>query len=143
MIAIPGYATPTNRLFGANPGLRSRFPFQLEFSSCEPQDVVEIAQLFAKRFHVVIEPATLASFSATAEWLCTTPNTRPGEPDKLIDLAGNSRFVRTVIEQATRKAKVCIASDPSVDLLTAGVSKISTITRGDIDGALTDVLAAL
>ena len=134
---------PMNRLFGANPGLRSRFPFQLEFSSCEPQDLVEIAQLFARRFHIVIEPAALSSFSATAEWLCTTPNTRAGEPDKLIDLAGNGRFVRTVIEQATRKAKARIASDPTVDILTADLSKISTITMPDIDGALTDVLTAL
>ena len=63
MIAMAGYATPMNRLFGANPGLRSRFPFQLEFSSCEPQDSVEIAQLFARRFHIVIEPAALSSFS--------------------------------------------------------------------------------
>ena len=143
MIAMAGYATPMNRLFGANPGLRSRFPFQLEFSSCEPQDLVEIAELFARRFHIVIEPAAVSRFAATAEWLCTTLNTHAGEPDKLIDLAGNGRFVRTVIEQATRKAKARIASDPTVDILTADLSKISTITLSDIDGALTDVLTAL
>ena len=68
MIAMAGYATPMNRLFGANPGLRSRFPFQLEFSSCEPQDLVEIAELFARRFHIVIEPAAVSRFAATAEW---------------------------------------------------------------------------
>ena len=143
MIAMAGYATPIRLMFSANPGLRSRFPFQLEFPSCEPQDTVEIAQLFARRFHIVIEPAALSSFSTTTEWLCTTPNTRPGEPEKLIDLAGNGRFVRTVIEGATRKAKARMASDPSVDLLTADESKIRTITRPDIDGAMTDVLAAL
>jgi len=143
MIAMAGYATPIRLMFGANPGLRSRFPFQLEFPSCEPQDTVEIAQLFAKRFNIVIEPAALVSFSRTTEWLCTTPNTRPGEPEKLIDIAGNGRFVRTVIEGATRKAKARMASDPSVDLLTADESKIRTITRADIDGAMTDVLAAL
>lgn len=143
MIAMAGYAAPIRLMFNANPGLRSRFPFQLEFPSCEPQDTVEILQLFARRFHIVIEPAALASFSTTAEWLCTTPNMRPGEPDKLIDLAGNGRFVRTVIEGATRKAKARMASDPSVDLLTADESKVRTITRPDIEGALTDVLAAL
>lgn len=143
MIAMAGYGTPIRLMFSANPGLRSRFPFQLEFPSCEPQDTVEIAQLFAKRFHIVIEPAALNSFSATAQWLCTTSNARPGEPEKLIDLAGNGRFVRTVIEGATRKAKARMASDPSVDLLTADESKIRTITRADIDGAMTDVLAAL
>ncbi|MEB3980204.1 AAA family ATPase [Mycobacterium sp. 663a-19] len=143
MIAMAGYATPMTRMFGANPGLRSRFPFQLEFSSCEPPDLVEIAQLFARRFHIVIEPVALTSFSTTAEWLCTTPNTGDGEPNKLIDVAGNGRFVRTVIEAATRKAKARMAADPTVDLLTADEGKIRTITRNDIDGAITDVLAAL
>lgn len=143
MIAMAGYATPMTRMFGANPGLRSRFPFQLEFSSCEPPDLVEIARLFARRFHIVIEPAALASFSTTAEWLCTTPNTGDGEPNKLIDVAGNGRFVRTVIEAATRKAKARMAADPTVDLLTADEGKIRTITRNDIDSAITDVLAAL
>ena len=143
MIAMAGYATPLRLMFGANPGLRSRFPFQLEFPSCEPQDTVEIAQLFATRFNIVIEPAALSSFSATAEWLCTTPNTGDGEPHKLIDVAGNGRFVRTVIEAATRKAKARMAADPTVDLLTADETKIKTITRNDIDGAMTDVLAAL
>ena len=67
MIAMAGYATPNEQaMFGANPGLRSRFPFQLEFPSCEPQDPVEIAQLFAKRFHIVIEPAALSSFSSNS-----------------------------------------------------------------------------
>ncbi len=143
MIAMAGYATPIRTMFEANPGLRSRFPFQLEFPSCEPQDTVEIAQLFAKRFKIVIEPSALASFSVTTEWLCTTPNTRESEPGKLIDVAGNGRFVRTAIEAATRKAKARMASDPSVDLLTADESKIRTITKADIDGAITDVLAAL
>ncbi|MGH3966640.1 MAG: AAA family ATPase [Mycobacterium sp.] len=143
MIAMAGYATPMNRLLGANPGLRSRFPFQLEFSSCEAEDLVKIAELFARRFHIVIEPAALSRFTATAQWLCTTPSTRPGDPDMLIDVAGNGRFVRTVMEQATRKAKARMAADPAVDLLTADLSKISTITLPDIDGALTDVLTAL
>lgn len=126
----------------ANPGLRSRFPFQLEFTSCDTDDLVRIAELFAARFHVAIEPSALSRFSSNAEWLCNTPSTRPGEPHMLIDVAANGRFARTVIEQALRKAKARIAADPTVDLLTADLSSISTITLADMDAALTDVLAA-
>jgi hypothetical protein len=145
MIAMAGYAAPMNRLLGANPGLRSRFPFQLEFSSCNGEDLVAIAQLFAKRGHVTIEPAALERFAVVAKWLCATPNTRPDEPDLelLVDVAGNGRFVRTVIEQATRKAKARMASDPTVDLLTADLSAISMVTLADMEAALKDVLAAL
>lgn len=142
MIAMAGYASPMNRLLSANPGLRSRFPFQLEFTSCDTDDLVRIAELFAARFHVAIEPSALSRFSSNAEWLCNTPSTRPGEPHMLIDVAANGRFARTVIEQALRKAKARIAADPTVDLLTADLSSISTITLADMDAALTDVLAA-
>jgi len=145
MIAMAGYAAPMNRLLGANPGLRSRFPFQLEFSSCNGEDLVAIAQLFAKRGHVTIEPAALERFATVAKWLCATLNTRPDEPDLelLVDVAGNGRFVRTVIEQATRKAKARMASDPTVDLLTADLSAISLLTADDMEAALKDVLMAL
>lgn len=143
MIAMAGYASPMNRLLSANPGLRSRFPFQLEFTSCDTDDLVKIAQLFAARFHVAIEPAALSRFSSTADWLCSTPSTRPGEQQMLIDVAANGRFARTVIEQALRKAKARIAADPTVDLLTADLSSISTITQADIDAALSDVLLSL
>jgi hypothetical protein len=61
----------------------------------------------------------------------------------LIDVAANGRFARTVIEQALRKAKARIAADPTVDLLTADLSSISTITQADIDAALSDVLLSL
>ncbi|MCA4761174.1 AAA family ATPase [Mycobacterium sp. SMC-2] len=143
MIAMAGYAGPMNRLLGANPGMRGRFPFQLEFSSYGADDLVKIAELFARRFHVGIDRAALSRFTATAEWLCSTPSTHPGDPVMLIDIAGNGRFARTVIEQGTRKAKARIAADPTVDLLTADLNSISTITVSDIDGALADVLAAL
>lgn len=143
MIAMAGYARPMNQLKSANPGMRSRFPFQLEFTSCDAEDLVKIAELFAARFHVAIEPAALSRFSSNAEWLCNTPSTRPGDPHMLIDIAANGRFARTVIEQALRKAKARVAADPSVDLLHADLSSISTITQADMDAALTDVLTAL
>ena len=145
MIAMAGYAAPMNRLLGANPGLRSRFPSQLEFDSYSAEDLVDIAQLFARRAHVTIEAEALEKFTTIAKWLCTTPNTRRDEPDLelLIDVAGNGRYARTVVEKATRKAKARTASDPGVDLLTADLSVISMIMLADMDVALSDVLTAL
>lgn len=143
MIAMAGYAEPMNRLLGANPGLRGRFPFQLEFSSSSAGELTQIAQLFAKRFHVMIDPAALTRFTASAEWLCGTPSMRLGEPYLMVDEAANGRFARTVIEQATRKAKARVAADPTIDLSTADLSELSTITAADMQSALHDVLAGL
>lgn len=142
MIALAGYAAPMNLLLAANPGLRSRFPYQLEFASSTADELLQIAELFAVRAHVSIQAEALAHFSAVAQWLCTTPSTGSPDVTLLIDIAANGRFVRTVIDQATRKAKVRNAADPTLDLLTADLDTISAITYTDMESAISDVLAA-
>ncbi len=142
MIALAGYAAPMNLLLSANLGLRSRFPYQLEFTSSTPDELVQIARLFATRSHVNIQAAALEHFSDVAQWLCSTPSTHSPDAAPLIDIAANGRFVRTVIEQATRKAKARNAADPALDLLTADIEEISAITLADMESAITDVLTA-
>lgn len=143
MIALAGYAAPMNMMFTANPGLRGRFPSQLEFTSNSPTELVQIAELFAKRFRLNVHPDALTHLHSVVEWLCTTPATTsdPGAT-WLIDIVNNARFVRSVIEQGTRKAKVRNAADPTIDLLTADLATITAITQPDMASAISDVLAA-
>ena len=142
MIALAGYAAPMNRMLAANPGLRGRFPYQLEFTSNTADELIEIAGLFAARSHVNIRPDAIEHLRDIVDWLCTTPNTVNTDAAFLIDVANNARFVRSVIEQATRKAKVRNAADPSIDLLTADLSAISAIARTDMETATHEVLVA-
>lgn len=139
MIALAGYPTPMNQLLSANPGLRSRFPYQLEFISNTTNEIIQIAQLFAKTSRVTIDPQALQHFTTTTEWLCNTP---ANDQQLLIDIAANGRYARNIIAAATAKMKARNAANPNIDLLTADLESISIITPTDMQSALTEVLTA-
>ncbi len=141
MIALAGYAAPMNLLLSANPGLRSRFPYQLEFVSNTADEIVQIAQLFATNSHVTIDPQALQHFTSITEWLCNTP-ANDQHNQLLIDIAANGRYARNVIASATAKMKARNAADPSIDLLTADLESIRVITLADMQTAITEVLTA-
>ncbi|MGV7254571.1 AAA family ATPase [Mycobacterium kansasii] len=141
MIALAGYAAPMNLLLSANPGLRSRFPYQLEFVSNTADEITQIAQLFAREFRVTISPGALEHFTTVTGWLCTTP-ANDTHNQLLIDIAANGRYARNVLASATEKMKARNASDPSIDLLTADLDAISAITADDMRSAVTEYLTA-
>lgn len=141
MITLAGYAAPMNLLLSANPGLRSRFPYQLEFVSNTANEIVEIAQLFAATAGVTIDPQALQHFTNITEWLCRTP-ANDEHNQLLIDVAANGRYARNVIASATGKMKARNAADPNIDLLTADLDAISIITLADMQTAVTEVLTA-
>ncbi|MGH3556045.1 MAG: AAA family ATPase [Mycobacterium sp.] len=141
MIALAGYAAPMDQLLSANPGLRSRFPYQLEFVSNTADEIVQIAQLFATTSRVTIDPQALQHFTSITEWLCNTP-VNDEQNQLLIDIAANGRYARNVIASATGKMKARNAADPDIDLLTADIDAISVITVADMQTAITEVLTA-
>jgi type VII secretion ATPase EccA len=146
MIALAGYPGGMNRLLSANPGLRSRFPTQLEFTSNGPDELADIATLFATEFRVILADEALYVFHDVARWLTATSTDNSADSSEtLIDIAGNGRFVRNVLGAATKKMKWRVAADPSIDLASldlnsAAFDRARTITHADMASAITDVL---
>ena len=142
LITLAGYAKPMNALLSANPGLRSRFPYQLEFVSNTPAEVTQIAELFAaEAFRVILDPAAVELFRGTAEWLCATP-AHDEYGQHLVDVAGNGRYARNVIAAATAKMKARNASTLGLDLATADFDMVRTVTAADMDAAISTILAS-
>jgi hypothetical protein len=130
-----------NRLLSANPGLRSRFPTQLEFSSYSADELGQIAAKFAKNYRVLVHPEAIATFDRYTGWLTTTPTNNPENPaETLVDIAGNGRYVRNVMSEAVEKMKARIVSDPSIDLATADSDLLRTLVGADMTDALREVL---
>jgi len=138
MIVLAGYAGPMAKLRGANPGWKSRFPNELVFTSYTDDEVVAIARLFASRARFPLDKAADDRLTEAAKWLCTTPNTDPRHPDLewRIDVLGNGRWARNVIGKAVDNAKARCAEDDTIDLLTADLDAIRTITLTDISDAI-------
>ncbi|SPX90526.1 AAA+ family ATPase [Mycolicibacterium chubuense] len=141
MIALAGYANGMNRLLSANPGLRSRFPTQLEFSSYSAEELGQIAAMFAENFRVLVHPGAAATFDRYTSWLTSTSTNNPENPaEMLVDIAGNGRYVRNVVSEAVERMKARIVSDPSIDLATADSDLLRTVVEADMTDALREVL---
>ncbi|WP_241479831.1 AAA family ATPase [Mycolicibacterium neoaurum] len=141
MIALAGYANGMNRLLSANPGLRSRFPTQLEFSSYSAEELGQIAAMFAENFRVLVHPGAAATFDRYTSWLTATSTNNPENPaEMLVDIAGNGRYVRNVVSEAVERMKARIVSDPSIDLATADSDLLRTVVEADMTDALREVL---
>lgn len=143
MIALAGYADGMNRLLSANPGLRSRFPTQLEFSSYSADELGQIAAMFAQNYRVLVHPEAIDTFGRYTSWLTGTATNNPENPaETLIDIAGNGRYVRNVMSEAVEKMKARIVSDPSIDLATADSDLLRTVIDADMTDALREVLVS-
>lgn len=96
-IIFAGYSKEMQELFKSNSGLESRLAFTITFPDYKPEELLEIASLYAKRrgwrLGPGVEEALLERFRAV--------------PD--IGKAGNGRFARNLIEQMERKAAVRIS----------------------------------
>ena len=142
MVALAGYAGGMNRLLSANPGLRSRFPTQLEFISysrdelarsppCSP--LITASSSTPTRSHLPTAHA-LADHNIDQQ-----PRRRS---ETLIDIAGNGRYVRNVMSEAVEKMKARVASDTSIDLATADLNLLRTVTNADMTDAIKGILAS-
>ncbi|NTY62548.1 AAA family ATPase [Mycolicibacterium sphagni] len=143
LIALAGYAEGMNRLLSANPGLRSRFPNKLEFTSYSADELGQIAALFAENYHVLVHPEAVAAFNRYTQWLTATSTSNSEDPtETLIDIAGNGRYVRNVMSEAVELMKARVVADTSIDMATADLDVLRTVTSHDMIGAVTAILAS-
>jgi type VII secretion ATPase EccA len=143
MIALAGYAGGMNRLLSANPGLRSRFPTQLEFSSYSADELGQIAAKFAESYRVFVHPEAVDTFGRYTSWLTTTSTNNPEDPaETLVDIAGNGRYVRNVVSEAVEKMKARVVSDAAIDLATADLNVLRTVVASDMADAIGAILTS-
>ena len=106
VVILAGYTNEMETFLQSNPGLRSRFPFIVEFPDYTPKDMLEILQLQAKSRDYVINPSVYDSLIDLFE-----TKQIPGRND-----SGNGRLVRNLIEEAIRKQSVRLSEDLSADM---------------------------
>ena len=84
-----------------------------------------------------------AAVAPTAEGLSATSTGNPEDPtETLADIAGNGRYVRNVMSEAVETMKARVASDTSIDLATADLDGLRTVTNGDMTDAIKGILAS-
>ncbi|WP_330233001.1 type VII secretion AAA-ATPase EccA [Nocardia sp. NBC_00508] len=144
VVIIAGYDGEIDRLLAANDGLASRFAKRVKFDSYTPQELGEIGQFIAGKRDSEVSDEALALLVAACTGLYEKESTdQSGQPRRAIDLAGNGRFIRNVIEAAEEEREFRLANDETLDLADLDEAVLMRIEADDMRNALTNVLATL
>ncbi|MBH0777578.1 type VII secretion AAA-ATPase EccA [Nocardia bovistercoris] len=144
VVIIAGYDGEIDRLLASNDGLASRFAKRLQFPSYTPEELGQIGGLIAKsRDSELSEDALRLLIEACGGLYRSERTDQSGQQRRGIDLAGNGRFVRNVIESAEEEREFRLANDESVDLSSVDESVLMRIEAPDMEAALVGVLGSL
>ncbi|WP_297628025.1 type VII secretion AAA-ATPase EccA [Nocardia sp.] len=131
VVIIAGYEDQIDRFLTSNDGLASRFTKRVRFSSYNADELVQIADHIAgKKDSILSESAIEVLRARCAELL---EQSRDGR--RLIDLVGNGRFVRNVIEAAEAERDYRFTREDA-DLTQLTDEELMTLSAADLTAAL-------
>ncbi|GAB2559222.1 type VII secretion system ESX-3 AAA family ATPase EccA3 [Nocardia heshunensis] len=131
VVVIAGYEDQIDRFLASNDGLASRFTKRIRFSSYDPDELVQIADHIAHNKDSILAPEAREALRRRCAHLSQA--TRNGR--RLIDLAGNGRFVRNVVESAESERDYRFTREHT-DVALMSDEELMTISVDDIAAAL-------
>ncbi|MEV0540282.1 type VII secretion AAA-ATPase EccA [Nocardia salmonicida] len=144
VVIIAGYDGEIDRLLTANDGLASRFSKRLQFPSYTPDELGQIGRVIAsKRDSELSDDASALLVEACAHLYAHESTDQSGQPRRGVDLAGNGRFIRNVIEASEEEREFRLANDDSLDLSAVDESVLMRIEEPDMRTALSSLLSTL
>jgi hypothetical protein len=133
VVVIAGYSADIDRLLESNDGLRSRFSTRIEFDSYTPEEIVDIAKVIA-----VGSDSTLSEDAAKRVLeAATLLSQRELNGKPALDIAGNGRYARQLVEAGEQVRDMRLARSPDVDSL--GDEQLSEINGDDMAAAISAV----
>jgi type VII secretion ATPase EccA len=133
VVIIAGYGSDIDRLLEVNDGLRSRFATRVEFDSYAPEDIVEIARVLAAGNDSALTDEAADDVLAAATLL--SERQLGGKP--ALDIAGNGRYARQLVEAGEQSRDLRLAR--SVDFDSLGVDELREIKGEDMTAAIAAV----
>ncbi|NNH73237.1 type VII secretion AAA-ATPase EccA [Nocardia uniformis] len=131
VVIIAGYEDEINRFLTSNEGLSSRFTKRVRFPSYDPSELVLIADHIAKNKDSVLSEDAREILRERCEHM-----SRPDDNGRrLIDKAGNGRFIRNVVEAAEAERDYRFTRD-SADISAMTDEELMTVNAFDITAAL-------
>ncbi|WP_327148374.1 type VII secretion AAA-ATPase EccA [Nocardia sp. NBC_01329] len=144
VVIIAGYDGEIDRLLAANDGLASRFAKRLQFPSYNATELGQIGEVIAtKRDSDLSEEALKVLIRACDHLYALKSTDQSGQPRRGVDLAGNGRFIRNVIEAAEEEREFRLANDESLDLTDIDETVLRRIEEPDMRLALATILDSL
>jgi type VII secretion ATPase EccA len=144
VVIIAGYRADLDKFLDTNEGLRSRFTRSIDFPSYTPAELVEIARFMAQKRDSVFQQDALDNLEALFAHLAVT--SKPdfnGVSRRSLDIAGNGRFVRNVVEKSEeeREFRLDHSEQAGTDAFTD--EELMTITPPDVANSVPLLLRGL
>ena len=133
VVIIAGYRNDIDRLLETNDGLRSRFSTRIEFDSYSPEEIVDIAEVLAAGSDSSLSDEATKQVLDAATML--SQSTASGKP--ALDVAGNGRYARQLVEAGEQTRDMRLARSPDIDSL--AMEQLSEISGEDMAAAITSV----
>ncbi|MEB3022940.1 MULTISPECIES: AAA family ATPase [Mycolicibacter] len=134
IVIMAGYEGDMNRLLATNDGLVSRFPRRITFHSYMPEEIAAIAVRVAEDRHNILAEESRRLFVDAAQRLQATN----AAGKKMLDVAGNGRFVRNVIELAEEFRSERLGD---TNLRALSDEELDLLAREDVEQAMRKELA--
>ncbi|MGY4712062.1 type VII secretion AAA-ATPase EccA [Mycolicibacterium sp. CBM1] len=144
VVIVAGYRADLDRFLDTNEGLRSRFSRSIEFPSYSAGELVDIAAAMAAKRDSVFEPEALGDLEELFGWLAAaaTPDSA-GVARRSLDIAGNGRFVRNVVERSEEEREFRLDHTDPPGAQELSDTQLMTITAADVRGCVVPLLRGL
>lgn len=141
VVIVAGYRKDLDHFLDTNEGLRSRFTRSIDFPSYSAKELVEIAVRMAEKRDSFFEPAALSDMEGLFGHLAesTTPD-NAGVARRSLDIAGNGRFVRNLVERSEEEREYRLDHSDAEDFTD---DELMTITAEDVRNSAAPLLRGL
>ncbi|OBK17436.1 type VII secretion AAA-ATPase EccA [Mycobacterium asiaticum] len=141
VVIIAGYDAEIDRFLAANEGMASRFSKRIRFASYNPTELGDIGRLIAKTRDSELTQAAYDELVAACTQLYRGESLdESGQLRRDIDLVGNGRFVRNVIEAAEEEREYRLSERQDISVEDLDEAELMRIEVGDMRSALENVL---
>ncbi|MDH6243305.1 type VII secretion AAA-ATPase EccA [Mycobacterium sp. OTB74] len=141
VVIIAGYRKDLDMFLDTNEGLRSRFTRSIDFPSYSATELTEIAMRMAEKRDSVFELDAEAEMERLFGHLATatTPDAA-GVARRSLDIAGNGRFVRNLVERSEEEREYRLDHLAEHDFTD---DELMTITADDVSASAAPLLRGL
>lgn len=141
VVIIAGYRADLDMFLDTNEGLRSRFTRSIDFPSYTSKELVEIAHRMAEKRDSVFDPAALDDMEQLFNHLAQTSSPDAnGVNRRGLDIAGNGRFVRNLVERSEEEREYRLDHSDVEDF---SDDDLMTITAADVRASIAPLLRGL